>query len=204
MGLSFHQGSTQSPRLGSLTEPSSSILVLIVSTAGTVGTKSSCHREESVAGQGGEFFPLPTASLCLASPDPPDHVAGPARAGLCLPAVPVGICRGVGLHWTLQRGAGVLGRLLGLRRARVQQWCRFIGVEGPAVRVRAGGASSWPMLWNPPEVLQWSVSPRMVVGIKLVPSSFAVRVPETSSGTMTQRIGATRKQAFWLPLAHRS
>lgn len=71
MGLSFHQGSTQSPRLGSLTEPSSSILVVIVSTAGTVGTKSSCHREESVAGQGGEFFPLPTASLCLASPDPP-------------------------------------------------------------------------------------------------------------------------------------
>lgn len=124
-------------------------------------------------------------------------VRQPAQTGLCLPVVPAGICGGVGLRWTLQGGAGVLGRLLGRRRARVQQWCRFIRVEGPAVRVRAGGASSWPMLWNPPEVLQWSFPPRMVVGIKVVPSSFVVRMPETSSRTMKRRIGATQKQVFW-------
>lgn len=218
MGLSIHQGSTQSwlTEKSLLNKEAFPLLFFIMSTAGTkISTSGYKHFSVPLTGgrvllvKGDEFFPFPSASLWSASPK---HWSQPrlsvsTRAGLCFPVVPVGICCSVRLYWTLRGRAGVLGRLLGLRRPRVQQWYRFIRVEGPAVRVQARGASSWPMLGNPSEVLEWSFSSLMVVGIKLISSSFIIWMPEISSWTM-KRVPAQQseqlKTGVLSPVAHLS
>lgn len=98
---------------------------------------------------------------------------------LCFPVVPVWICcTSVRLYGPLLWRAWVLGRLLSLRRARVQQRRRFVRVEGPVVVLRPRG--TWrPVLWHPPEVLKGAVSSLVVVGTEFIrTSSFGVRMPE--------------------------
>lgn len=132
------------------------------------------------------LIPFPTVSLSLASPDlslqqraalTPDNAnraaSEAARRTLCLPVVPVGVCACVGVGRSLQWGARVLGRLLSLGGARVQEGRGFVGVEGPVV-VWAGGAGL-PVLRHPPEVLEGAVTPLVVVGTEVIrASSFGV------------------------------
>lgn len=142
------------------------------------------------------LIPFPTVSLWLASPDlsissnmwlwpwtkhPDQFLTKPStRQTLCFPVVPVWVCRGIRLYRSLERWAGVLGRLLSLRGARVQQWRGFVRVEGPAVVLRPGG-TCWPVLRHPPEVLKRAFSSLVVVGTEFVrTSSFGVWMPEIS------------------------
>lgn len=99
------------------------------------------------------------------------------RQTLCFSVVPVWVCHGVGLYGSLQRRAGVLGRLLSLRGARVQQRGRFVGVEGPAV-VLGPRWTCWSVVRHPPEVLDRAFSSLVVVGTEIIrTSSFGVRMP---------------------------
>lgn len=100
----------------------------------------------------------------------------------CLPAVPAGVGTGGGgggggLGGPLQRGAGVLGRLLSLRGARIQQGWEFLGVEGPGVVLGPGRPPTGPVVRHPPEVLGRSVSALVVAGVEVIAtSSLGVRV----------------------------
>lgn len=89
---------------------------------------------------------------------------------LCFPVVPIRICRGVRLYRPLRWRAGVLGRLLSLRGARVQQRRRFVRVEGPVI-VLWPRWTRWPVLRHPPEVLKRAVSSLVVVGTEFIRTS---------------------------------
>lgn len=148
-------------------------------------------KKEKRKQKGYSLIPFPTVSLWLANSDMsisstwlwpwtehPDQSLNWHCHTLCFPVVPVRICNSVGFYGPLGWRAGVLGGLLGLRRARVQQRRWFVRMEGPAVVVWPRW-TCWPVLWHPPEVLRRAFSSLMVVGMEVITTSpFGVWMPE--------------------------
>lgn len=134
----------------------------------------------------------------------PDEFLSQHWQSLCFP-VPVRVCRGVQIYRSLKWRAGVLGRLLSLRWARVQQWRRFVRVEGSAVVLRSSW-TCWPVLWHSPEVLKRSFSSLVVIRTEFIrTSSFGVRMPEMSfKASFYYTKGMTSSFSFYLKIKYQN